>query len=314
MHDRQQPPARSEPRHTIAVVSRRTGISQLLLRAWERRYDAVQPGRTDTGRRLYSDADIRKLLLLNRLTGHGHRIGDIAGLDEGALEALAAEITAPSPTPAPLPDVSEVDDLLGAALQAVADLDAPRLDGLLARASVVLSRPVLRRDLLRPLLVEVGERWHDGSLRVAHEHMATAVIKAFLAGLSLGQAAPPGAPGLVVTTPAGQRHELGALMAASQAVESGWKVLYLGPDLPAEEIALAVQASGARAVLLSLVFPGDDPATMDQLRDLRRFLGAGVPILAGGRSAASYLTTLVGIDARLLDDFDDLDRALASIR
>lgn len=314
MPNRESDPTRSEPRHTIAVVSRRTGVSQLLLRAWERRYDAVRPGRTPTGRRLYSDADIRKLGLLARLTAHGHRIGDIAHLPELELRALAAETVPEPPVPAPLPEVSEVDDLLGAALQAVADLDATRLEGLLARASVVLSRPVLRRDLLQPLLVEIGERWHDGSLRIAHEHLATTVIKAFLAGLSLGRAAPAGAPTLVVTTPSGHHHELGALMAASQAVDSGWRVLYLGPDLPAEEIAAAVRQCDARGVLLSLVFPGDDPATMDQLRALRRYLGATVPILVGGRAAASYLTILVGIDARLLDDFDDLDRALHALR
>ena len=314
MSDRQQEKDRTEPRHTIAVVSRRTGLSQLLLRAWERRYGAVQPGRTETGRRLYSDADVRKLQLLSRLTDHGHRIGDIAELDEAALQSLVLETAAEPVVPTPLPAVSDVDELLGASLQAIADLDATRLEGLLARASVVLSRPVLRRDLLQPLLVEVGERWHEGTLRVAHEHLATSVIRAFLAGLSLGKAAPPGAPTVVVTTLAGHRHELGALMAASLAVDAGWRVLYLGPDLPAEEIALAAQESGSRAVVLSLSYPQDDPGTMEQLRALRRFVGDRVAILAGGRAAASYLTTLVGIDARLLDDLDSLGAALDSLR
>lgn len=317
MNDRrqdQQDRTSREARHTIAVVSRRTGISQLLLRAWERRYGAVAPGRTDTGRRLYSDADIQRLQLLSRLTDHGHRIGDIANQPLGQLEILADEIVEQQPRPVPLPAVTELDELLGAALQAVADLDATRLEGLLARASVVLSRPVLRRELLQPLLVEIGDRWHDGSLRIAHEHMATAVVKAFLANLTQGRAAPAGAPGLVVTTPAGQHHELGALMAASQALEAGWKVLYLGTDLPAEEIAMAVQESEARAILLSLVYPGADPAVMEQLRALRRFVGEGLPILVGGQAAPSYLTTLVGIDARLLDDPDDLDRELAKLR
>lgn len=312
--NRRQDPTHLEARHTIAVVSRRTGISQLLLRAWERRYGAVAPGRTDTGRRLYADADIQRLQLLSRLTDHGHRIGDIATLPLAELETLAGEIVELSPRPLPLPAVTQLDELLGAALQAVADLDPTRLEGLLARASVVLSRPILRRELLQPLLVEIGERWHDGTLRIAHEHMATAVVKAFLANLTQGRAAATGAPGLVITTPAGQRHELGALMAASQALEAGWRVLYLGSDLPAEEIAMAVQKSEARAILLSLVYPGDDPAVMEQLRALRRFVGDGLPILVGGQAAQSYLTTLVGINARLLENLDDLDRELSLLR
>ena len=304
----------TEARHTIAVVARRTGLTQLLLRAWERRYGAVRPARTDTGRRLYSDADVHKLQMLARLTDHGHRIGDIADLPLAELEQLAAEVAAAEPVPVPVPRVNDVDDLLGGALQAVADLDAARLEGLLARASVVLSRPVLRRDLLTPLLVEIGERWHDGSLRVAHEHMATAVVKAFLAGLNRGRTAAPGSPAVVVTTPTGQAHELGALMAAAQAQEAGWRVLYLGPDLPAEEIAMAAQESGARAVLLSIVYPADDPGVAEELSLLRRYLGEGLPILAGGQGASGYLATLVGIDARLVDDVDDLDEELAKIR
>ncbi len=314
MSDQRPDSAATGARHTIAVVSRRTGISQLLLRAWERRYHAVNPGRTETGRRLYSDADIHKLQLLNRLTDHGHRIGDIANLPLTELDKLAAEVAKLPPVPRPLPSVTEIDELLGAALQAVADLDAPQLEGLLARASVSLSRPVLRRDLLQPLLVEIGDRWRNGDLRVAHEHMATAMVKAFVAGLGQGHAASPGAPGLVVTTPSGQRHELGALMAASQAAEAGWNVLYLGPDLPAEEIAAAVQQSEARAVLLSLVYPAADPATMEQLRLLRRFVGAGLPILAGGQAVPSYQATLSSIDAQVVSRAEDLDRELAGIR
>ena len=314
MDDHQQDQAAAEARHTIAVVSRRTGVSQLLLRAWERRYHAVHPGRTDTGRRLYTDADIRKLQLLNRLTDHGHRIGDIANLPVAELDQLAAEVVELPRAPLPLPSVTAIDELLGAALQAVADLDAVRLESLLARASVVLSRPVLRREMLQPLLVEIGERWRSGDLRIAHEHMATAMVKAFLAGLGQGHNAAPGAPGLVVTTPAGQRHELGALMAASQAVEAGWNVLYLGPDLPAEEIAAAVEQSESRAVLLSLVYPEADPATMEQLRLLRRFLGQGLTILVGGQAASSYEATLDAIDAHLVSRPEDLDRELSRIR
>src|SRR5210317_1645860 len=89
---------RTEPRHSIAVVSRRTGVSQLLLRAWERRYDAVIPARTPTGRRMYSDRDLEKLTILGLLTGVGHRIGDIATLPMDELRKLAEENSA-SPAP-----------------------------------------------------------------------------------------------------------------------------------------------------------------------------------------------------------------------
>lgn len=82
---------KTEPRHPIGVVSARTGIPQDLLRAWEKRYDAVVPGRGATGRRLYTDADIDKLRLLKRAVATGRRISDVAALSLEELKALTQE-------------------------------------------------------------------------------------------------------------------------------------------------------------------------------------------------------------------------------
>jgi len=212
----------------------------------------------------------------------------------------------------PHPGGTSPDDLLGAALQAVSAMDTRALENVLTRASVAVSRPSLRRDVVEPLLVEIGERWRDGSLRIAHEHLATAVVRTFVASLNQGQEPAPGAPVLVAGTPTGQVHELGALLAASHAMDTGWHVYYLGPNLPVEEIAAVALEKGARAIMLSLVYPAGDPGMDDQLRSLRRMVGVGMPILVGGQACQSYLSTLVAIDAQILGDQDDLDRELAS--
>jgi methylmalonyl-CoA mutase cobalamin-binding subunit len=89
----------------------------------------------------------------------------------------------------------------------------------------------------------------------------------------------------VVASPAGQLHELGAVMAASAATNAGWSVTYLGPNLPAAEIAGAVRQREARAVALSLVYPADCDWLLDELRRLRCALPTGVTLLVGGRAA-----------------------------
>jgi DNA-binding transcriptional MerR regulator/methylmalonyl-CoA mutase cobalamin-binding subunit len=296
------------------VVARRTGISQLLLRAWERRYGAVEPRRTPTGRRFYSDADLKKLHLLRQLTDAGHRIGDVANLPVARLEELAAEI-APAPIPAlrSTRPVAAPDQLLGEALQAVTELDGPGLESVLQRAAVVLSRPVLRRQMIEPLLVAIGERWRDGSLRIAHEHLATSIVRTFLGSLRSGGAAAAGAPAMVAAAPSGHMHELGALMAAGHAEEMGWNVHYLGADVPAGEIAAAALQAEARLVVLSLIYPGHDPGTRDQLRTLRRALGPEVAIIVGGGAAPTYADVLAEIDAVLVSDAGVLDRQLRSL-
>lgn len=306
-----------EPRHSIAVVSNRTGLTQLVLRAWERRYAAVVPARTDTGRRLYTDRDLEKLTLLRMLTESGHRIGDVAGSSIDELQKLMDEVAPRPQAPAFQPTGKEnVEDLLEEALTAIAEMDASGLEGLLARASVALSRPALRNGFLRPLIAEIGHRWSDGTLRIAHEHMSSAIIRTFLSTTQNPlESASTTAPMLIVTTPSGQRHELGAMLALAAVREAGWNTLYLGPDLPAEEIAGAALKQDARGVLLSLVYPAADPATADQLRRLRSLVGIDLPILVGGQASGSYAGVLDEIDAvRVEDEAELLEMLTRTIR
>jgi methanogenic corrinoid protein MtbC1 len=302
---------RQEPRHSIAVISRRTGISQLVLRAWERRYEAVVPARTETGRRKYTDLDLEKLILLSRLTSGGHRIGDIATLSLDELKQLAKEFPIEVEAPAsPMREASSVGELMEEAFDAIANLDGHGLESVLDRALIDLSKPDLRGKLLVPMLEEIGKKWQEGELRVAHEHMASSIVTTFLSSLNSRYQVAPGAPVVAVTTPAGQMHELGALLAAGHAYESGWDVLYLGPNMPAEELASAVRNRGAQAVLLSLVFPHGDAGTATELRELRRLLGSHIPLIVGGQAVQSYLDVLVEIEARIILTQDDLARAL----
>src|SRR5262249_39290280 len=151
-----------------------------------------------------------------------------------------------------------------------------------------------------------GDRWHQGVLRTQHEHMASSAVRRVLAWLGAAFAADPDAPSLVVATPQGQRHEFGALFVVAIAQVEGWRVTYLGADLPAEDIASAVIQTGARAVALSLVFPADDPLVSDELSRLAASLEDGVDLLVGGGAANSYQPVLDRIGARRLDDMNSL--------
>ncbi|MDX2473142.1 MAG: MerR family transcriptional regulator [Candidatus Krumholzibacteria bacterium] len=304
----------TERRHSIAVVSRRTGVTQLLLRAWERRYNAVLPERTATGRRRYSDADVDKLMLLQQLTGSGHRIGDIAKLGRGQLRTLLADDPGAAVTPAPATTLpGTADEYLATALDAVTRLDALALNQILEKALVDLSKPILRNQLITPLLTEIGVRWGDGRLRISHEHMATSIVTTFLSGMNARQRTRANAPLVAIATPSGQYHELGALLAASVVLEKGWEVLYLGRDLPAEDIAAAVRSRGAKAVLLSLVFPLADATIIAELRHLHQLVGPDLPIIVGGQGAGSYGAVLAEIHARLVTSDGDLATILSDI-
>lgn len=312
----------STPRHPIGVVARRTGLKQDLIRAWERRYGAVEPGRTETRRRFYSDADVERLLLLRRVVSTGRGISQVAGLSNEELEALIEAEPAPPPGPgqpaSPFPGTGTLDELaetyLARCLAAAQRLDVRDLEIQLDRASVELSRTRLIETLLVPLMQRIGDLWHQGTLRPIHEHMASSVVRSFLGGMNGMYTSDGSAPQVVVTTPARQHHELGALLAAATAAGEGWQVTYLGPELPPEEIAAAALQKGARAVALSITYPPDDPLLVDELRRLRRLLDSRTTLIVGGRSSQAYTQVLQEIGALRIGDLAEFRRALQTLR
>lgn len=297
---------------SMKVVSRRTGLSPHVIRVWERRYKAVGPSRSGTGRRLYNDADIERLSLLRSATEAGYSIGQIAHFSDEKLRELTTR-----------PDAStritsthkfektssattySAGEYLNQCFQAVRDLNSVELERTLLRASVALGRNALLENVLVPLMAQVGQGWRDGELRIAHEHMASATVRSFLGTLSQNTVG-ENAPLLVVTTPAGQVHEIGALIVGAFASSQGWRVSYLGPNLPAEEIAAVALKSGARAIALSLVYPPDDEQIVSELKKLHDATEGKIQILVGGRAAASYAETLNKIGAIEFSDINAL--------
>ena len=304
--------------HPIKVVVRRTGLSPHVIRVWEKRYQAVEPMRTETNRRRYSDADIERLLLLQRATQTGRSIGQIAHLTTERLRDLVREDEAAS-QPSELAAVaSESAEVSGShlenCLEAIRQLDSAALEHALMQARVALSQPLFIERLVVPLMETVGELWRNGSLRIVHEHLASTVVRTLLGGLSTSATLSALAPKIVVTTPTGQLHEIGALIVASTAESDGWHVIYLGVNLPAEEIAAAVQYHGAKVVALSVVYPADDPRVADELLRLRRYLSHDIEILVGGRGSHGYQAVLNTIEATQIHDLATLRNHLETLR
>lgn len=292
--------------HNIKFVSNQTGLSTHVIRAWERRYDALNPERTETNRRLYTDEDIEKLRLLGRAVQLGHSIGSIAALPTPELNRLLAK-TPPERAEPNLERTSQEGETSAAyieqALRAVREFDAEGLDLTLRRSVMHLGANTAVERVVAPLLEHIGAGWRDGVFRVSQEHMATAVLRTFLGRALDSIYIAEAAPYLVVATPSGQTHELGALMMAIIAASEGWRVLYLGASLPVEDIAGAARQVGAKGVALSVVYPPDDPKLPSELERLRLDLGEGVAILAGGGSVGGYREAWARIHATLFTDW-----------
>ncbi len=273
--------------YPIRVVSRLTGLSAHVIRKWEDRYQAVVPSRTETNRRLYTDLDVMKLKLLQKLTSFGYAIGQIGSFPVPKLQELVqVNMTQEESDSQILPDSNQ--DLLQAAMEAVIKINAPRLEQLLMQALVKLGQSKVLDQLIIPLLEELGTQWKNGNIRIYHEHLATTVIRKYLTDQLSKVKASSNAPSIIVTTPLGQLHELGALIVALTAANLGWQIIYLGANLPAEDIAAAAAEKNIKYILLSIVYPANDPLLYTDILHLNQLLDKDVKLLIGGRAAKSY--------------------------
>lgn len=319
-------------KHPIKTVAWQTGLSPHVIRAWEKRYQTVQPTRSEGKQRLYSTADIERLTVLRQATEAGFSIGTIASLPTESVQALLMKAVGTQrvvdsaetgqtdlvkiglPLSFVDPGMEEIGGFLDGAFEAVLRMDAERLEGLLERASVSLGQMRLLSDLVVPLVERIGEGWIKGQVKVAQEHVATAVLRTFLGHIARPIALHPRAPVLVVTTPSGQHHELGAIIVAAAATGIGWRVVYGGACLPAEEIASMAIEQRARAVGLSVVHPTDDPALSLELQLLRRLLPPSTPILVGGRASAAYQAEIDAVGAMRVGSLESLRQLLNQLR
>jgi DNA-binding transcriptional MerR regulator/methylmalonyl-CoA mutase cobalamin-binding subunit len=294
-------------------VAHRTGLSPYVIRAWENRYGAVKPARSAAGHRRYTERDVQRLMFLQRATRSGHRISSLAALPATQLRELIRRADSERPSDNRHDGGDPADISRNECIRAVRLLDEPALAAALEKALVRFGYQGLLRRIISRLAEQIGELWRKGTITAAHEHFFTSTARLFVGRLVQQFAIPTHAPALIAATPTGQHHELGAFIVAVAAMHLGWRSIYLGTSLPAAEIAGAVLQANAAVLVLSIVYPADDPNLAGELREIRKLL-PGKAILVGGRAARSYGRVLTGIKARLVDEIVDLPDELDAFR
>lgn len=294
----ESPPDAIERTYPLRTAARLTGLSPDLLRAWERRHGVVRPDRTPGGTRRYSAADVERLRLLKAAVDAGHRIGEVAHLESAELRRRSG-----------LDDVGSVDGL-GDVLSALQGLDAERAQRLLSRQLAALGPGRFSRNVALPLVRELGERWARGEQGVAPEHLASGILRSLLGAALQPTVVSMLGPRIVFATPPGERHELGLLMAALTAQGAGADLVYLGAELPVEDILVAVRDANAAALAVGLVALPDLRAAR-AVRALRDGLPRQVPLWLGGAGARGF-ETWEGVEQ--IESLDALEQRVLLLR
>jgi methanogenic corrinoid protein MtbC1 len=221
--------------------------------------------------------------------GAALRSGHLAGLTDAAIE----ERLTPNEERPGVPPPPQLED-------ALARLDLAEVERTLGLQLSALGPVAFARDFAGPLLRDIGDRWERGEISIAAEHLVSSAARGILAAaLRAGSFVAGATPQILLTTPEGEPHEFGVLIAAVTAAAAGAGATYLGPGLPADEVARAAEASGASVVALSVVtLPLG--TTRRYLTDLRQRLDASTPIWVGGPAP---IDGVPGVDHIDLDEF-----------
>jgi DNA-binding transcriptional MerR regulator len=223
----------------IGELSRRSGVSRELLRAWERRYGLLTPTRSVGGLRLYSADDMARVQTMQRHLAEGLAAAEAA--------ALATQRAASSPDTVLPPPVARQQ--LEAALSSFDEGRAHEIiDALLACVSI----DGLLRDVVVPYLHELGERWERGEVSVAQEHFASSLLRGRLLGLARGWGRGIGPSAILACAP-GEQHDLGLIAFGLALRARGWCIVYLGADTPLESVAEAARTCDPTIVVISAV-------------------------------------------------------------
>ncbi len=271
----------------IGELSRRLGVSDHVLRAWERRYGVLQPTRSPGGYRLYSQADESRVRRMQAYLARGLSAAEAARAARGEEQP-----------PLATPKIAGADErsLAGAAqalAQSLDDFDEPAAQAALDRLLADFTIEAVLREVIMPYLHELGERWAHGTTSVPHEHFASNLLHGRLASLARGWGNGHG-PRVILACAPGEQHDLALLAFGIVLHRCGWRVEYIGADTPVDDLAQA--ASQMRADLVVIV--AAVPERFDGLTAGLSRLAGRVPLALAGAGATPALADAVG--ARLL--------------
>jgi DNA-binding transcriptional MerR regulator len=274
-----------EPLLRIGELSRRVGVSDHVLRAWENRYALLRPVRSAGGFRLYSESDERRV---RRMQAHLRRGLSAAEAARAALAdtRAAAETTALS---VPLPAGGGMSDLADGLRAALDGFDEPLGQALLDRLLTDFTTEAVLRDVVMPYLRDLGDRWERGEVSVAQEHFASNVLRGRLAGMARGWGLGSG-PQAVLAAPPGELHDLALMVFGIILHAAGWRIRYLGTSTPVDDLARVVADAGPALVVLAAVSSERFEAVAS---DLAR-LAARAPLALAGAGATPALAEAIG--------------------
>ncbi len=289
-------PEHSEERFPIRELVRRTGVNASTLRAWENRHGLLIPTRTPSGHRLYSQQDVLRIRRLQDLLAQGLSLAEISPL----LSEPSLEEDTPATMDLHLPAGSAWHGYLQETLYALEDFSTERLDNLYNEACALYPIDIVTDNLLIPVLHQLGSRWDKRPSGIAEEHFFTAWLRNKLGARLHHAASLPKGGQLILACLAHENHEIGLLVFALAALQHGYRIVYLGANMPTREIFHVARHTLAQGIVLA---GRDVPDPRPALEDIAWLVQAtSSPVFVGSHFSSQVRPQLISAGAHPLGD------------
>ncbi|MGE5602651.1 MAG: MerR family transcriptional regulator [Nitrososphaerales archaeon] len=267
----------SEPIYNMKAVVEATGISAAALRAWERRYGALSPGRTDSGYRLYSARDIALLRWLKARVDEGMSISQAINL-----------LTHRRPLePAPVQRSGEQShgpqQAREALLGALVRYDETAADRILEEAFAIYGLESTTEQVLAPAMIQLGDMWHAGRTSTAAEHFASNYLRRKLDAIINAAHQVHGGPLVVLGCGPGDWHELGLLLIHLMLRRRNVNTIYLGQNVPLAQFVEEMERLRPAMIVMSATTAETVPGLVEIARAVQAMRGPRPIFAFGGR-------------------------------
>jgi DNA-binding transcriptional MerR regulator/methanogenic corrinoid protein MtbC1 len=276
--------------YNIGITSKLTGLSDHTLRVWEKRYDFIEPKRNDSGHRMYNQKEVDLLKTLNQLCLQGHNISFLKDKRIKELTQLLGDLGISDQTSnQPLIDDSPIitENSLNNLLLGLENYRLDIVSHEFYNMKMKLSNRELALNIIGPLMKVVGRKVLEKTYSIAQEHAISSIIKFHLGQfMYTGQLERKRSGKLfILTTPEGDYHEFGILLAALLCAHHNQHFFYLGPNMPAESLVQATIALDADEIILGTINTksnGNSSFLDKYLKDVLRGIGKEKKLLLGG--------------------------------
>lgn len=271
--------------YRIKTVAEMTGIPRNTLLAWERRYGLLEPDRTDSGYRVYSDEDVALLRRIQTYRNQGYKISEAISLTARPTHRVGEGVQAQETSAAEVREAMKTHLL---------SFDRAGADEVRQKLALFSFRRCLEEVYL-PILRDVGTGWEAGEVTIAQEHFISAFCREQMITMlhSLESGPETGASALLSGYP-GEVHELGLLAVAVLLALHGFRVSYLGVDMPQSEIIRLANEQQPDLICQSIIAPRQTSQLIHYAEQLRANVSSDILIVLGGPGVAEVPSHAVG--------------------